>query len=575
MFLKLLIVAILLIGLAHGHPHSLRRKSSHINCTKNIPVEGRRLYANLSLILASGKREAWCFTSATRSVRVVPTDTHAASGLSGASFCDTRDFDVFDGCNATNKGEKIKKAKCSIYGWHSKTKCLKIVSKRGKHHWKKQHHWRYDRLWYLAVDINDHKSLHRISFIRDGPARPTVQKKTFRKRGESGSIQSPNYPGSYPNNREYTYNIELRENQRVELIFRRIDLQKNGKTSSCEDNIEIYDGFTSWSSRLYKICGDGNGFINKAIIAKNNKLKVKFVSDGVNGNNKGFNASYSVYQTPIVTNMTQKVTGVVIGTACGLVFLALTFLAICHSRRLTLLYFFRRHNDIQSLYAPDVVQEDGPPSYGDVMASPEKYPLTGISKRKKDYYVEIPENEDLPPYPGLITRAGPGEDVQSSADEREMSRDVETVELLRNVQANVVSGSREPRDSESDVTRESDVASDGYITRSYLRKGSHPKDEEREKTHVINGSDVGERDVRESYVGGSDVGGSDISRSDVSDSEMEKGAVNRRDEGKNSLSGSELSMTNKYDVQLRGMKSEDGRETFIHQTSTNEITTDV
>ncbi len=62
--------------------------------------------------------------------------------------------------------------------------------------------------------------------------------------------------------------------------------------------------------------------------------------------------------------MTQ-VTGVVIGTACGLVFLALTFLAVCHSRRLTLLQFVRRHYDVQSIYGPDAIQEKAPPSYDD------------------------------------------------------------------------------------------------------------------------------------------------------------------------------------------------------------------
>lgn len=62
--------------------------------------------------------------------------------------------------------------------------------------------------------------------------------------------------------------------------------------------------------------------------------------------------------------MTQKVTGVVIGTACGLVFLILSFLAVCHSRRLHVL---RRRDarryEISSTSGPDVVEEGAPPSY--------------------------------------------------------------------------------------------------------------------------------------------------------------------------------------------------------------------
>ena len=64
--------------------------------------------------------------------------------------------------------------------------------------------------------------------------------------------------------------------------------------------------------------------------------------------------------------MTQKVTGVVIGTACGLVFLILTFLAICHSRHLTLLRRRgARRYEIASTDARDVIEERGPPSYND------------------------------------------------------------------------------------------------------------------------------------------------------------------------------------------------------------------
>ena len=66
-----------------------------------------------------------------------------------------------------------------------------------------------------------------------------------------------------------------------------------------KDYIAIYDGTAEWSTVLHKFCGNGSGFVNKPIVSKSNELKIRFISDKVNGNNKGFNASYGVYQAPI------------------------------------------------------------------------------------------------------------------------------------------------------------------------------------------------------------------------------------------------------------------------------------
>ena len=85
---------------------------------------------------------------------------------------------------------------------------------------------------------------------------------------------------------------------------------------------------------------------------------------------------YYLYIT--ATNETQKVTGVVIGTACGLVFLALTFLAICNSRRLSLMHFRRRNYDIQSNYGSDAIQEKAPPSYDDGMYETSLIPVFSV-----------------------------------------------------------------------------------------------------------------------------------------------------------------------------------------------------
>ena len=67
-----------------------------------------------------------------------------------------------------------------------------------------------------------------------------------------------------------------------------------------------------------------------------------------------------------MTDMTQKVTGVVIGASCGLVFLILSVLAVCQSRRLNLIC--RRQTpdyEMASTGEQDAVEQEAPPSYED------------------------------------------------------------------------------------------------------------------------------------------------------------------------------------------------------------------
>ena len=78
-----------------------------------------------------------------------------------------------------------------------------------------------------------------------------------------------------------------------------MDLGKPDSDGNCtKDYIGIYDGTAPWSSLLYKFCGNGEEFVNKPIVSKKNELKIIFISDNYNGNNKGFNAFYRVYQEP-------------------------------------------------------------------------------------------------------------------------------------------------------------------------------------------------------------------------------------------------------------------------------------
>ena len=81
--------------------------------------------------------------------------------------------------------------------------------------------------------------------------------------------------------------------------FSHVDLGKPNSDGNCtKDYIGIYDGTKDWSSLLHKFCGNGSEFVNKSIVSKSNELKIRFISDNHDGDNNGFNASYSVYQEP-------------------------------------------------------------------------------------------------------------------------------------------------------------------------------------------------------------------------------------------------------------------------------------
>lgn len=115
------------------------------------------------------------------------------------------------------------------------------------------------------------------------------------------------------------------------------------------------------------------------------------------------------------------------------------------------------------------------------MASPEKYPLTPCPKFKDTQFPELTENEELPPYPGIIARLDPEHEILTSDD----SRDTEGVERTSEIDSNEVFVSHDDDDvseTEEDV-RESDA-----------------------NKNDVTESDVKRIDVkRESYVEGNDV----------------------------------------------------------------------
>ncbi|CAK6953084.1 deleted in malignant brain tumors 1 protein isoform X2 [Scomber scombrus] len=106
---------------------------------------------------------------------------------------------------------------------------------------------------------------------------------------QSDSFSSPNYPARYPNNAYCTWYIRPSSSsgQIVQLDFPVLDLEND---PSCRyDAVYIYDGSSTSSRLLGKVC-DGNG---TTFHSSGTYLTVRFRSDSII-NSPGFIANYSV-----------------------------------------------------------------------------------------------------------------------------------------------------------------------------------------------------------------------------------------------------------------------------------------
>ncbi|XP_072197065.1 scavenger receptor cysteine-rich domain-containing protein DMBT1 [Excalfactoria chinensis] len=101
----------------------------------------------------------------------------------------------------------------------------------------------------------------------------------------SGTLQSPNHPGSYPNNADCVWEIQVPNNFRVMLTFRDIEMQ----SSRCQyDYIEVYDGPPHSSPLLGRICA--GSFLTYT--SSSNLMSIRFHSDS-RYTSRGFRAHYS------------------------------------------------------------------------------------------------------------------------------------------------------------------------------------------------------------------------------------------------------------------------------------------
>ncbi|XP_064287588.1 deleted in malignant brain tumors 1 protein-like [Passer domesticus] len=100
----------------------------------------------------------------------------------------------------------------------------------------------------------------------------------------SGTLQSPFYPRNYPNNANCVWEIQVKSNFRVTLVFTDIQME-GGRCLS--DYVEIYDGPLHTSPLLGKIC---SGYY-PTYTSSSNLLSVRFHSNS-RYTYRGFQANY-------------------------------------------------------------------------------------------------------------------------------------------------------------------------------------------------------------------------------------------------------------------------------------------
>ncbi|CAL1543309.1 unnamed protein product [Lymnaea stagnalis] len=108
---------------------------------------------------------------------------------------------------------------------------------------------------------------------------------------ENGVILSPNYPNNYANYLACKWTIKAKENQIIDLRFKRFDTEQ---TYMCYDTVEVFDG-----NKLTTFCGSKpQAVLTKiSLRSKRNVMVVNFNSDG-SESRPGFLATYWMHECP-------------------------------------------------------------------------------------------------------------------------------------------------------------------------------------------------------------------------------------------------------------------------------------
>ncbi|XP_022788183.1 cubilin-like isoform X2 [Stylophora pistillata] len=127
-----------------------------------------------------------------------------------------------------------------------------------------------------------------ILLIFCGTSETTRQGCTFTLTQNSGTFQTPNFPGKYPNGVQCIWNIKVRAGRFILLSFDTFVLESFG--GNCIDMVEVKDGSKSTDQLLGTFCNAS--LPPKVITSSSNNLRLWFFSDKRDAY-KGFHASYT------------------------------------------------------------------------------------------------------------------------------------------------------------------------------------------------------------------------------------------------------------------------------------------
>ncbi|XP_007559635.2 discoidin, CUB and LCCL domain-containing protein 1 isoform X1 [Poecilia formosa] len=117
---------------------------------------------------------------------------------------------------------------------------------------------------------------------------------------ESGTISSPNYPGTYPSNAWCKWRLRVQEGRTLRLLFGDFDIESS---PGCRNGSIVITG-KSGERRLGPVCGKLNATM-KNVTLETNEVTVTFMS-GPHRSGRGFLLSYATDQHPDLISCLQR-----------------------------------------------------------------------------------------------------------------------------------------------------------------------------------------------------------------------------------------------------------------------------
>ncbi|GFR88699.1 zonadhesin [Elysia marginata] len=124
------------------------------------------------------------------------------------------------------------------------------------------------------IEVNGHCEVNNTTRSNDSPVQSGCGQAVS---GDTGMIQSPNYPLAYPNNAYCEWTITTEPGTKVQLAFSYFSLEYCDRTCPC-DRLNIYDGNDFSDTHLATLCGT-NITSTVPITSTGNVMAITFRSD--------------------------------------------------------------------------------------------------------------------------------------------------------------------------------------------------------------------------------------------------------------------------------------------------------